>query len=54
MAEPEHEAESQRVAAHLSMFQLKNTLHRVLVELQQVRHRAVAQRGILLDRLLDR
>jgi hypothetical protein len=36
------------------MHQLENALDGVLVELQQIGHRAIAERGILLDHLLDR
>ena len=36
------------------MNQLENALDGVLVELQQIRHRPIAERGILLDHLFGR
>ena len=47
-------SKAQRALEHLSAHQLEHTLHCVLVEVQRMRHRAVAKRGVLLDHGLDR
>lgn len=51
--DPHTRPEADRMFANLPMLELENPLYRVLVEPQQMRHRAVAERWVLFDHLLD-
>jgi hypothetical protein len=47
-------AQPNRAFANLPALELEDALHRVRVELEQISHRPVSERRVLLDHLLDR